>query len=391
MTRVREKIHILQVNKFYYPEIGGIEKTVQQIAEGLNKDEFKMKVLTCKRTPCSKIDWINGIEIIRAGSFGVWNSLPLSIPFFWRFKNLSKSMDIIQFHMPFPLGDLGELLFGYHGKIVVWWHSDIVRQKKWLRFYQPVLLRFLNRADVILAATESIIDSSEVLNRFREKCRVIPFGIRKAFWEDAEQAVQIRRMEIPAQQLSPVVFLFVGRLVYYKGCEILLQAFEKVEHAKLILIGDGPMRQKLLNIRSEYRMEKKVQLLLQVSEQELKTAYQNCDVFVFPSTERSEAFGLVQLEAMAYEKPIINTNLPGGVPYVSLHGITGLTVEPGQIKELTDAMNWMVNYPKERIAMGKRARIRVKTEFSEEMMLDRLSQLYKELVERKENTDKKKQ
>ena len=106
---------------------------------------------------------------------------------------------------------------------------------------------------------------------------------------------------------------------------------------------------------------------------ELLTA---CDVFVLPSVAKSEAFGLVQIEAMSFGKPIINTNLPSGVPYVSIHGETGLTVEPSNIEELTKAMQWMVEHEEERLRMGEKARERVKSEFSINNMLERVQNIY---------------
>ena len=126
-------------------------------------------------------------------------------------------------------------------------------------------------------------------------------------------------------------------------------------------------------------MSERVHFLGNVEDAVLDENFAACDVFVLPSIARSEAFGLVQTEAMVYEKPVINTNLPSGVPYVSIHKQTGLTVEPEDVKGLADAMNWMVGHKEEREEMGKRARARVKECFQLQDMLDGVLALYREL------------
>ncbi len=147
---------------------------------------------------------------------------------------------------------------------------------------------------------------------------------------------------------TQVTFLFVGRLVYYKGCRELLEAFCNVQNARLIMVGSGIMEKELKELTVSLRIEDRVLFPGNVSDEKLERYFAECDVFVLPSIARSEAFGLVQIEAMSYGKPVINTNLPSGVPYVSIHKETGLTVEPENPKELAEAMQWMVEHPKER-------------------------------------------
>ena len=120
-----------------------------------------------------------------------------------------------------------------------------------------------------------------------------------------------------------------------------------------------------------------------MGDDELIGFFKECDVFVLPSLQRSEAFGLVQIEAMAFGKPVINTKLPSGVPYVSLHGETGLTVEPGNTAELAEAMQYLAEHPAERRRMGERARERMDEQFRMDKMLERVLRLYEEFVERK--------
>ena len=173
-----EKIKVLQVNKLYYPEIGGIEKTLQQISEGLQQEpDIDIKVLVCQKKGRGQTDCVNDVKVHRSSSFGVLASVPLSLSFFANLRNMSKHCDVIQFHMPFPLGDLACLLSGYHGKVAAFWHSDVVKQKKWMILYRPVMELFLKRADVILVGAQGILEGSRYLKPYRDKCRVVPFAV----------------------------------------------------------------------------------------------------------------------------------------------------------------------------------------------------------------------
>ena len=366
-----DKIKVLQVNKLYYPHTGGIEKVVQQLAEGLN-DKTDMKVLVCRERGRTKVETVNGVFVRRAGSLGVLFSLPISIPFLWQLRKMSRDRDVLHFHMPFPLGDLAGLLSGYKGKVVVWWHSDVVRQKLLMKVYRPLMERFLKRADVIIVATKGHIDGSDYLPKYRDKCVIIPFGVDKAIEEKADYYIQHKSPEIKKQ----INMLFVGRLVYYKGCDILLKAFINVKGAELTIIGSGEMEEVLKEQARVSGISEIVHFLGNVDEAQLSKAFENCDVFVLPSVAKSEAFGLVQIEAMAYGKPVINTNLPSGVPYVSLDHITGLTVPPSDVIALTDAMQWMVEHEADRMEMGRKARTRVKECYQMEEMLESVMRVY---------------
>ena len=170
-----EKLRILEVNKFYFPHIGGIETVIQQRTEVFSKlPDVEVKVLVCQEKGRGCTETIDGAEITRAGSFGTYFSCPLSLEFLWKFWKMARWADVIEFHTPFPLGDLACLLSGFKGRVVIAWHSDVIKQKKLLKYYKPILTRFLRRADAIIAATEGHINSSSFLPEFREKCHIIP-------------------------------------------------------------------------------------------------------------------------------------------------------------------------------------------------------------------------
>ena len=168
----------------------------------------------------------------------------------------------------------------------------------------------------------------------------------------------------------------MGRLVYYKGCNVLLRAFAKVPNARLTMVGNGVLLGELQNLAEELGIASRVRFETDLPDSKMAVAFENSDVFVLPSVERSEAFGLVQIEAMAYGKPVINTWLKSGVPYVSLNGKTGLTVNPGDVDALADAMKKLAADPALREQYGKAARERVQKNFTTELMLDQLMKVY---------------
>lgn len=370
-----KKIKVLQINKLYYPDIGGIERTVQNIAEGL-KENVEMSVLVCQSKGHGVTEEVNGVVVQRCGSFGTLYSMPISLSFLWQLRRKSKKQDILQFHAPFPLGDLACLLSGYRGKVVLYWHSDVVKQKKLMVLYRPIMEKFLKRVDAIIVGSNGVIKGSSYLMNYQNKCVTIPFAVNqniermgKKYMDHAQPS-----MEKYAR------FLFVGRLVYYKGIEVLIQAFERVENAELTIIGCGDSEKDLKAYIKKQGMSDRVHFLGKVEEDRLYREFSECDVFVLPSVEKSEAFGLVQLEAMAYGKPVINTNLPSGVPEVSINGITGLTVEPGNKRELGDAMRWFVEHPRERCEMGNAARKRLDSNYTLDVMMNRMMKLYNRLL-----------
>ena len=382
---MKNKMNVMQVCRMYYPMLGGIERIVQDIAEGLCQ-ETNMSVLTCQVKGAGSEEEINGVKVYRCSSMGTFCSLPVSPAFLMQFRKKSRMQDIIHIHMPFPLADLACLLSGYKGKVVLWWHSDVVRQKKMMYFYRPIMERLLKRADVIMVATEGHIEGSSYLGPYRSKCRVIPFGVERGVLDSADKylcsTAHVRKDKSGNQTDAEIKFLFIGRLVYYKGCEVLLQALKHVEGACLTVIGDGVLKGELEQISSELEITDRVRFLGSVSNEVLKQELADCDVFVLPSIAKSEAFGIVQMEAMAYGKPVINTKLPSGVPYVSIDKQTGLTVEPGDDLALADAMQWLIEHPLERQQFGEAAAKRVREYFNVDYMIEEVLKVYRELQNR---------
>ncbi len=365
------RLKVLEVNKAYYPHIGGIETLVKQYSQELgticNAD---VKTLVCRDERGKTIrETLDGVKLTRAGSLGTYFSCPLSLSFIRLFRKMAREADVVHIHVPFPLADAALLLSGFKGRVVVSWHSDVVKQKKLMTFYKPFMMKLLKRADCIITATKGHIDGSDYLPDFRRKCKIVPYGITP------EDYLSVERSPVLTNRLSDkknVMVFFTGRLVYYKGVDILLKAFTMTENCELFIAGTGEMEQELKAFAKRHNIEKKVHFLGFLPDNELKQAYADCDIFVLPSVAKSEAFGIVQLEAMVYGKPVINTKLPSGVPYVSVHGKTGLTVPPSDAKALAKAINTLVADAKMRENFEKAAAERVMTEFNEKNVIRKL-------------------
>lgn len=368
---MKKPLRVLLVNKAYPPHIGGIETLVRRYALCLQTEfHAEVQVLVCQEKGRTVREVLEDVPVLRAGSIGTYFSCPLSGSFLWQFRKMAKQADVIMIHMPFPLADLACLLSGYQGRVVLAWHSDVIKQKTLLRFYRPLLQWLLKRADCILTATQGHIDSSAFLLAVQEKCCVIPYGIDIVAYRAAKAYPVLAKA---AMHPDTVKLLFVGRLVYYKGVTVLLEAMRQVTGCELFLIGSGKLQEELR--QTAVQMEN-VHFLGSLSDADLRAALQECDMLVLPSVANSEAFGLVQLEAMVYGKPVINTALPTGVPYVSLNGKTGLTVSPNDAAALAKAIQTLVSNAALRKQYGKAAKQRVETVFAEETVMQ---QVYKTL------------
>ena len=358
---------LLIAGKAYAPHIGGIETVMQQTAEYMRR-YAKTKVLCCRdELGLTKKEKIRGVPVTYAGSFGTVASCPVSFSYLGEFRRKVMLADTVELHLPFPVADLALLLSGYKGRVVVAWHSDVVRQKHMLTLYKPLMKWLLKRADAILVATKAHIDSSPYLPPFREKCVIVPYGI-----DPAEYEIRPHLTPLSAQLRDKHAkkILFTGRLVYYKGADVLLEAFANVRaDAELFFAGTGVLEPELQARAETLGIRDRVHFLGRRMTPDLRDMFADCDLFVLPSVANSEAFGIVQLEAMVNGKPVINTALPTGVPLVSIHGETGLTVPPQDAGALTNAMEQLLTDDALREQYGKAARERVLRDFSLEKVM----------------------
>lgn len=365
---------VLQVNKLYYPHIGGVEHVVRDLVLEL-KDKVDMRVLVANKSTKTSIEIIDGIEVTKIASLGQLKSAPIAPTFGLWMKRLKS--DIYHMHVPNPTGELFFLLSRPPGKMVVTYHSDVVRQRMLLRLYGPILDRFLASADRIMPTSQNQIDNSPFLSRVRGKCTVVPLGVSPEQFAPTE-AVIIRANEIRSKYGGKIVF-FLGRFIYYKGINYLIEAMREID-ATLLLAGSGPLESELRNQVEKMSLSGKVFFVGEPDDAELPAYYHACDLFALPSIAPSEAFGIVQIEAHICGKPVVSTNLPTGVTFANKDGLTGFTVPPRNSEALGKAINHLILDDELRLRMGAAAKERAEREFTREMMAKRVLSVYEEVL-----------
>ncbi len=358
---------VLEVNKFYFPTLGGVETVVQQLAEGLSKtDGLKTLVLCCQKKGKGQEEIINGVKVIKASSYGVFRSMPVSLSFFKLFRKYSNSVDVIDLHHPFPLSFLAYYIVRPKARVLVHYHSDIIRQNLLGWILSPVTNFVLKRAEKIVVSNPNLIENSKLLKRYRNKCEVVNFGVD----------VQEIEGDVDEQTTKNIIgkygkfVLFVGRLGYYKGVQYLLRAIVGT-NLNLVIIGEGAEKNRLVALAKELKIENQVVFLVHVSRLEKINFYKAAQVVVLPSIYKSETFGIVLLEAMACGTPVVSTELGTGTSYVNQHGVTGLVVPPTDSDMLREALYKLTGNESERTMFGKAARLRVGSDFALSQMLAR--------------------
>jgi rhamnosyl/mannosyltransferase len=358
-------MRILQVGKYYCPEKGGIETHLRALSSRLQEYAEVEVIVAGGRS--SSIEYIDGIKVERLPTPLTAFGAPICPGLIARLR--STEADIVHVHLPNPWAIMAYLVSGCRCPLVVSYHSDIVRQSYLEPVFRPILHQFLKRASVILCSSENLIKYSCPLKKFRDRCVVVPYGIDSKQISRADVA---KVNEILARHQKPII-LAVGRLVYYKGFEYLIAAMTEVD-APLIIVGKGPRKKTLLKLVSDLKLDRKVTILDDV--EDVTPYYHAAEIFVLPSVARSEAFGIVQLEAMAAGKPVVNTDLPSGVPSVSQHGRTGLTVEPANWRALAAATNRLLDDPELCRVYGNAACQRVQQDFNLSDMVSRTWKAY---------------
>lgn len=354
---------VLHIGKYYPPHVGGMETHLQHLAQGL-REHVDVKIVVANDFLRTDRNWINGVQVTRVASLGEFSSSALT----W---GLSREIartdaDIVHLHAPNPLAMNAFLRSGHKGRLVITHQADISGRPFLKRLIWPIWRRCMDRASAIIISSNTFAESSEELAPYRDKWHVIPMGIEFSFLDNvAEQDIQKIRSTFPGS-----IVLFVGRLVPYKGLQYLIKAMPDID-ATLLIIGEGPEEAQLKLL--SWSLAGRVQFLGRVSS--LGAYYRAADLFVLPSCETKEAFGLVQLEAMHCGVPVINTGLPTTVPEVSVDGLTGLTVEPRGVTQLHQAISSLLIDREYRAVLGSNAQVRA-AQFTVEAMTKNMLKCY---------------
>lgn len=363
---------ILHVYKAYYPVLGGIENHVRLLAEGQAQAGHDVTVLVTAPGRHTQIERLGGVRVLKAGRLVEVASTPLSLTLPLRLYELRP--DITHLHFPYPPGELAQLPLLGSRPTVLSYHSDVVRQRRLLRLYRPLMMRTLRGVGRILVSSPAYLESSPVLAAVRDRCTVIPYGIaQERFREPAPDAQRLRSALGP----GPLV-LFVGVLRYYKGLRYLLEAMRHVP-ARLVIVGEGPEGAALREQTEALGLTGKVTFAGRVEDEALPAYYQAADVFCLPASERSEAFGLVQVEALSAGLPIVSTELGTGTSFVNRDDVSGLVVPARNAEALAQALTRLVQDGALRQRLAAGARQRAET-FTAERMLAEIEQVYAEVL-----------
>ncbi|WP_343616113.1 glycosyltransferase [Flavobacterium sp.] len=332
---------ILQTVKYYDPCQGGMETVVKNIVEGIIDGyegvDFTVYSNNHNQVFSKSVEQKNRETIIKEITPIYLKSQPLNLRY-PLLKKLIKDNDVIHHHYPFPTMEFTLLRYLKkikNKKLIITWHANIKNSRwSWIeRIYNPMIERLLDRADVIVVTSPQLFEASGLLQKYKEKVITIPLSFDPKFLSASSKSYpEERNFEI----------LFVGKLRKYKGVEYLIKAIENLD-VKLKIVGNGEELQSLQALVENLQIGNKINFYSDVDDEQLSKFYKDADLFVLPSINEAEAFGVVQLEAMANALPVINTKLQSGVPYVSLDNFSGITVEPENVDELKNAIEKIIS------------------------------------------------
>lgn len=340
---------ILHVYKDFYPPVpGGVERYIHDVTTFMSERGHECTVLVSSAGPSvrERRRFHGDCEIVESPCLCRILSNPVcpSFPRAIRRLQEEKSFDLVHYHHPLPTAVFawGAARLGIPH--IVTYHSDIVRQAALVPLIEPFLWPFLDRAAAVIATSPAYVESSRFLHKL-SNVKVVPLG------------VDTRRFCPGPSAEHPGYFLFVGRFRRYKGIPTLLEAWRGLPDERLVMVGGGPLdgAVRKASIDSGARIDP----VGEVSDERLVELYRGATALVLPSTERSEAFGTVQIEAMACGTPVISTRIRTGVPWVNEDGTSGITVPPGDAVSLRQAVSAMSDSVlRDRLSSGSLARAR---------------------------------
>ncbi|MBW1975651.1 MAG: glycosyltransferase [Deltaproteobacteria bacterium] len=335
---------VLHVGKFFPPAIGGIENFLSDLVKWQVRSGIEICVLAhdhkvLRRTQISRT--AEGFSLIRLATLGSFAYVPVAPSFPVMAYKIMKTWkpDLVHLHLP-NASAFCFLAFAHRASLVIHWHSDVVPSKHdrklamLYRFYKPWETALLRKAKVVIATSPPYLESSATLKPFRDKCVIVPLGVDPARLEQFSPFPAIHSRN------GRLMVFTVGRFSYYKGFQYLIKSVTYSNNFFVVIAGDGPLRRNLMKLRDRLNLRGRVFFTGKLGIGQLNTLLNGCDIFCLPSIERTEAFGLVLLEAMYFAKPLLTTSIPGsGVSWVNENGVTGLCVPPGSAEAIGAAVN----------------------------------------------------
>ena len=366
---------ILQLGKFY-PIKGGVEKVMYDLMIGLSAREIECDML-CATSEKTKTKTLNPHAKLMCRHAWLQAAGTMIAPsMIAKLMRIKKQYDIIHVHHPDPMACMALFISGYKGKVVLHWHSDIIRQKSLLRLYRPFQKWLIKRADLIVGTTPIYIRESPDLQEVQHKTTYLPIGVD----EMLHDPIGAKRLE--GIYHNRKIIFSMGRLVHYKGYSNLVKAAQYLPDDYVVIIGGaGILMPELRALTEELRLQNKVQLIGFVRENEVPAYYTACKLFCLPSVQKTEAFGIVQIEAMSSAKPVVATKIPGsGVAWVNEHGVSGLNVTPGNPQEIAEAIQTIIEDEQTYQMFAEGARKRYETYFTQEKMIEKAIDIYNNVL-----------
>lgn len=366
---------ILHVYRTYFPETqGGLEETIRQICLNSREHGFTHRVFTLADIAAPDRINLPEAEVFRFPLSFEIASCGFSRSGAMAFKTIAAWADLIHYHYPWPFADLLDVMFGVEKPRIVTYHSDIVRQKGLGLLYAPLRNFFLRKANRIVASSPNYCRTSVILQTVESKVCVIPFGLDETAYPDGSLPKRTALMK----EYGDGYFFFVGVLRYYKGLKYLLAAVKNKPYV-ILIAGSGPVEQQLKKQAEEQNLSN-VYFLGHISDQEKIALMKGARAIVFPSCERSEAFGITLLEGAMCSKALITAEIGTGTSYINKDGVTGIVVPPRNSQSLAAALDKLFNDTNLADQMGKNARMRFLAEFTGDRMGKRYANLYREIL-----------
>ena len=374
MSNSSKTIRVLHFYKTCYPySFGGVEQVIHQLCMGGTSHGIVNEVLVLSPEGTDETVEVDGYTIHRVKQTFEVASTGFSIKAFSRFKKLAKEVDVIHYHFPWPFMDLVHIFSRLKKPSVVSYHSDIIRQKTLLKFYRPLMHYFLSDVTSITAASPNYLASSNVLEQYKDKSEVIPFGLDRHSYPIPETELFEQWEKVTGNKF----FLFLGVLRYYKGLHILLDALIGLDYP-VVIAGSGPIETELFEHAQKLNL-KNVHFVGKVSEEDKSTLLSTCYGVVFPSHLRSEAFGISLLEGAMYGKPMISSEIGTGTTYINIDKKTGVVIPPSDPEALKEALKYLWENEQEAKEMGRNAEARYWELFTAGKMVESYADLYRQL------------
>ncbi|MGE0710925.1 MAG: glycosyltransferase [Planctomycetota bacterium] len=386
-------MRVLQLGKYYPPSRGGIETHVHTLAHALVELGAEVEALVVNHANLegdvvwraaartrTREEQDAGVRVLRAGRVANLARLDLCPRLPLLISRLAARADVVHLHVPNPT--MGLALAGLPrlaAPLVITHHSDVLRQRLLRHALRPLDELLYARAARLLATSPPYAESSPQLARRRAKVSVLPLGIDLTPFRAPSPAALEEAARLRERYPGPL-WLMVGRLVYYKGHRVALRALRALP-GTLLVVGTGPLAGALWDEARALGVEERTAFLGEVEAAVLEGAYQAATALLFPGTERTEAFGLAQVEAMAAGRPVLNAALAGsGVPWVCPHEEAGLSAPPGDDAALAAGARRLLEEEGLAARLGAGGRARAEALFSREQMARAALELYREVA-----------